>query len=214
MASHTARRNTGRGETPSHTPRPRYERPEKAHDTCEQTKAATCVWHTLWVGGLEEGLFFHTLCSHMCMVHLVDFTYCKINAMDSPMYDIRKDFQTATTFLARVEKLNGRVLVHCIAGVSRSVCFVLMHLMRHHDICLNQAYKHIKDIRPFVCPNEGFMYEMAMFEVETFGWTSVAGPKAGKMWKFYQWNAEKGNHQKGGDEGALLGGTRLDCVIL
>jgi len=90
-----------------------------------------------------------------------------------------------------------------------------MHLMRAHKVCLNQAYKHIKDVRPFIHPNEGFMHQMAMFEIETFGWTSVGGPKAGKMWDFYQWNSERKGHPRGGDEGALLGrGIMETCAIL
>eukprot|EP00520_Triparma_pacifica_P015642 CAMPEP_0118632844 /NCGR_PEP_ID=MMETSP0785-20121206/670_1 /TAXON_ID=91992 /ORGANISM="Bolidomonas pacifica, Strain CCMP 1866" /LENGTH=360 /DNA_ID=CAMNT_0006523659 /DNA_START=119 /DNA_END=1198 /DNA_ORIENTATION=- len=119
------------------------------------------------------------------------FTYLKINAIDDPRYDISKDFQAAGAFLTHVEKVKGRVLVHCIAGVSRSVCCVLMHLIRNHKVCLNQAYRHIKNVRPFIHPNEGFLYQMAMFEVESFGWTSCGGGGAHRDFKFYKWAMEK-----------------------
>ena len=39
--------------------------------------------------------------------------------MDSPTYQLTSDYARASDFMYRVERLNGRVLVHCIAGVSR-----------------------------------------------------------------------------------------------
>ena len=134
-----------------------------------------------------------------------DYTYCKINAMDSPTYQLTNDYARASDFMSRVERLNGRVLVHCIAGVSRSVTLVLMHLMRNHEVCLNQAYRHIKRCRPFVRPNEGFLFQACEFEVATFGYTSVAGSRMHKDFKFYKWNKEKAQHEKGGDQGDLIG---------
>ena len=143
------------------------------------------------------------------------FTYMKINAMDDPRYNILKDFDAAAAFLTHVEKVKGRVLVHCIAGVSRSVCCVLMHLMRNHKVCLNQAYRHIKNVRPFIHPNEGFLFQMATFEVETFGWTSVGGVGIHRDFQFYKWTMEKKKHERGGEEGALISvGCMSMCVIM
>lgn len=189
----------------------------------EKMRGVSVITNHIVIGGrdeannkelLEKYGITHVLnaCKQLQNFYPDDFTYLKINAMDDVKYDIRKDFEASSNFIARVEKTKGRVLVHCIAGVSRSVCCVLMHLMRHHDVCLNQAYRHIKDVRPFIHPNEAFMYQMAMFEVDTFGFTSVAGPKSGKWWDFYAWNDDKHNYERGGEQGALLS-TGM-CVIL
>ena len=85
-----------------------------------------------------------------------------------------------------------------------SVTLVLMHLMRNHEVCLNQAYRHIKKCRPFIRPNEGFLFQACEFEVATFGYTSVAGSKMHSDFKFYKWNKEKSQYQKGGDQGDLI----------
>jgi hypothetical protein len=191
----------------------------------EKMRGVSIVTQNILIGGRDEANnkellqkygVTHVLnaCKQLQNFYPDDFTYLKINALDDPKYDISKDFETSAKFLQKVEKLKGRVLVHCIAGVSRSVCMVIMHLIRNHNVCLNQAYKHIKNIRPFIHPNEGFMYQMALFEVETFGFTSVAGPKAGKMWDFYDWNRDKRNYARGGDEGGLLSSGGGMCVIL
>lgn len=71
----------------------------------------------------------------------------------------------ALHFLKHVEAVGGRVLVHCIAGVSRSVSIVVLHLMANHGICLKQALKHIRRYRAYIQPNEGFRYELAVAEV-------------------------------------------------
>ncbi|GMH50832.1 hypothetical protein TL16_g00879 [Triparma laevis f. inornata] len=140
-----------------------------------------------------------------------DYTYLKINAMDSPDYQLVQDYSKAAAFLAHVEKINGRCLVHCIAGVSRSVTLVMMHLMRNHEVCLNQCYKHIKSCRPFIRPNEGFLYQAAEFELQTFGFSSCASSKMHNDFKFYKWNKEKSKHPRGGDDGDLIGTSC--CVI-
>ena len=90
-------------------------------------------------------------------------------------------------FIDRVESINGRVLVHCIAGASRSVTAVLMHLVAQHRIPLRIAYDYIKSIRPQIAVNKGFLLQLAELEVKEHGVTSVVGPKAGRDWNFYAW---------------------------
>lgn len=55
--------------------------------------------------------------------------------------------------------------MHCIAGVSRSVTLVLAHLMLRHQLCLRDAYAHVHNCRPIVCPNKGFKVALAQLEV-------------------------------------------------
>jgi len=191
----------------------------------EKMRGLSLITNTIVLGGRDEANnksmlesygITHVLnsCKQLNNFFPESYTYLKICAMDNDSYRIVEDFDNASGFIQRVEKLRGRVLVHCIAGVSRSVCFVLMHLMRAHGICLNQAYKHLKDVRPFIHPNDSFLLQMAHFEIETFGFTSVAGKRAGKDWNFYQWNKVKANYQRGGDEGDLASKRSGVCTIL
>ena len=190
----------------------------------EKLRGVSIVTHNILLGGRDEANdkklldyygVTHVLnsCKQLQNFFPKSFEYLKVNAVDSQDYDITRDFEITSNFLRKVEDCNGRVLVHCIAGVSRSVCVILMHLMSRYNVCLNQAYKHVKDVRPFIHPNEGFLYKMALFEVEHFGYTSIAGPKAGKDWNFYEWNKNKKGMERGGDEGELRS-TKGCCVIL
>jgi protein-tyrosine phosphatase len=64
------------------------------------------------------------------------FTYLKIDMLDSAETSLQAAIPIACAFLNRVEVLDGRVLVHCIAGVSRSVSLLLAHFMLRHRISL------------------------------------------------------------------------------
>ncbi|GMH92416.1 hypothetical protein TrVE_jg3638 [Triparma verrucosa] len=182
----------------------------------EKLRGLSLVTNNIVLGGRDEannkGLMdkygvTHILnvCKQLPNFFPTDYTYLKINAMDSPDYQLVQDYAKAAAFLSHVEKINGRCLVHCIAGVSRSVTLVMMHLMRNHEVCLNQCYKHIKSCRPFIRPNEGFLFQAAEFELQTFGFTSVASHKMHRDFMFYKWNKEKSKHPRGGDDGDLIG---------
>jgi len=45
------------------------------------------------------------------------------------------------------------VLVHCLAGISRSVTVTVAYLMHALDLSLSDAYDHVKRCKPDVSPN-------------------------------------------------------------
>mmetsp|Transcript_22307 Transcript_22307/g.29175 ORF Transcript_22307/g.29175 Transcript_22307/m.29175 type:complete len:314 (+) Transcript_22307:221-1162(+) len=141
--------------------------------------------------------------------HPNDFSYLTIKIQDNPQQDLSSARNSAIGFLQHVEKLNGRVLVHCIAGVSRSVSLVIMHLMATHQIYLRVAFDHIKSCRPFIAPNTGFLLQLAENEIELFGVTTVA---SAPEWNFYEWNAIKHKAKKYEPVTATSGGG--GCILL
>jgi hypothetical protein len=58
----------------------------------------------------------------------------------------------------------GSVLVHCAAGVSRSATVVLGYLMARQNLSLAAALQHLKEVRPWVSPNPGFMQQLEAYE--------------------------------------------------
>lgn len=72
-------------------------------------------------------------------------------------------FKKSCDFLEQVRLTNGRVLVHCNAGVSRSASIVIAYLMSHQDMDFETAYKHVKNQRECIQPNAGFLKQLKEF---------------------------------------------------
>ena len=59
---------------------------------------------------------------------------------------------------------NCGVLVHCLAGISRSVTVTVAYLMYRRHLTLNDAYDVVKKCKPNISPNFNFMGQLLDFE--------------------------------------------------
>ncbi|XP_047332831.1 dual specificity protein phosphatase 12-like [Impatiens glandulifera] len=62
----------------------------------------------------------------------------------------------------------GSVLIHCFAGVSRSAAIMTAYLMRTEQLSQEDALESLRESCEFVCPNDGFLDQLKMFEVMGF----------------------------------------------
>lgn len=72
-----------------------------------------------------------------------------------------------------ITRRNAHVLVHCIAGVSRSATVVIAYLMKCKHMSLRQAFNYCYNLRPVIRPNNGFMAQLISYEQQLFGRQSV-----------------------------------------
>jgi dual specificity MAP kinase phosphatase len=68
------------------------------------------------------------------------------------------------SFLDEAKSKEVSVLVHCLAGVSRSVTIVLAYLMYSRGLSLNDAFTFVRARKPDVSPNFHFMEQLHTFE--------------------------------------------------
>lgn len=76
-------------------------------------------------------------------------SYLYIPADDIEHFDLYQYFEKAANFIDR-NLPHTNVLVHCLAGVSRSVTLVIAFLMKRLKLNFADAYSIIKSRRPIV----------------------------------------------------------------
>lgn len=78
--------------------------------------------------------------------------------------DLANHFPDAIKFIDEARTNGCGVLVHCLAGVSRSVTVTLAYLMSARTLSLNDAFLLVRARKPDVSPNFHFMQLLHSFE--------------------------------------------------
>ncbi|XP_077406319.1 dual specificity protein phosphatase 13A-like [Vanacampus margaritifer] len=86
-----------------------------------------------------------------------DFRYCGIPADDSAHFDLDVYFRPAADFIHEgLKSPRGKVLVHCMMGMSRSSALVLAYLMIYRRLSLEEALRRLVRKRA-IYPNRNFL---------------------------------------------------------
>ncbi|XP_071502995.1 dual specificity protein phosphatase 10-like [Diadema antillarum] len=90
--------------------------------------------------------------------------YLRIPVRDNGLINLRCHFQKAYDFIDEARRRNARVLVHCHAGISRSSTITIAYVMKYMNQSMTQAYQFVKNKRPIIAPNLGFVGQLMEFE--------------------------------------------------
>lgn len=111
---------------------------------------------------------------------LKDFQYpsgitniLRVEMKDSASENLLKYIDQCIDYIHMVRNNGGKVLVHCIAGMSRSVSVCLAYLVKYDNMTLKDAYDHVFNERRFIHPNQGFWKSLISFEEERTGKNTV-----------------------------------------
>jgi len=121
---------------------------------------------------LRESSFTHVLnvagddCDTGPYFYANEFKYKEICAEDSMQYDIRADFAKCFAFIDLAKTCQGKVLVHCLAGKSRSVTIVLAYIMKDQHVSAAQALRIFLKNRPCAAPNPNFLRQLLLYQEE------------------------------------------------
>uniref|UniRef100_A0A8C1AI70 Si:dkey-24f15.2 n=4 Tax=Cyprinus carpio TaxID=7962 RepID=A0A8C1AI70_CYPCA len=89
----------------------------------------------------------------------MSISYCGVEASDHPQFDLSQYFCSTASFIKAALTQNGKVLVHCAMGVSRSGALVLAFLMMCENLTLTDAIIAVRLNRD-ICPNSGFLEQL------------------------------------------------------
>jgi predicted protein tyrosine phosphatase len=92
--------------------------------------------------------------------------YKVLELRDAPDQHMLPHFDAVYDWISAAAAGNGRVLVHCAAGVSRSATLVAAYLMRHGHCSAGEALRRVQELRSCANPNEGFRQQLLYYEEE------------------------------------------------
>lgn len=90
--------------------------------------------------------------------------YMQIPIQDHWSQNLSSFFPQAINFIDEARKSKLGVLVHCLAGISRSVTITLAYLMHELNIPLNEAYDYVQRRKSNISPNLNFLEQLKDFE--------------------------------------------------
>ncbi|CAN0383702.1 unnamed protein product, partial [Ascophyllum nodosum] len=85
------------------------------------------------------------------------FNFLRLNFYDDQMEDVAWFIYSAFDFIKAAQAQKGRVLIHCVQGVSRSCALSIAWLMLTAGIDYDEAYVRVRQGRPICAPNTGFI---------------------------------------------------------
>lgn len=87
-----------------------------------------------------------------------------IRCDDTSEDDILKHFPSTNQFITEAFREKGKVLVHCLAGVSRSPTVVAAYLIWAAGMRRDEALDLLRERRGVVEPNPGFIEQLGVYE--------------------------------------------------
>ncbi|KAG8436095.1 hypothetical protein GDO86_007267 [Hymenochirus boettgeri] len=96
--------------------------------------------------------------------HDGEFKYKQIPISDHWSQNLSQFFPEAISFIEEARSKKCGILVHCLAGISRSVTVTVAYLMQKLNLSLNDAYDFVKRKKSNISPNFNFMGQLLDFE--------------------------------------------------
>jgi len=96
--------------------------------------------------------------------HLDDQHFKRIAVKDNYQENISPHLDEAIQFIELARQNDERVLVHCVAGVSRSATVAIAYVMHYLRLPFEDAYRFVKEKRPTISPNFNFLGQLIEFE--------------------------------------------------
>uniref|UniRef100_A0A1B0FPK4 Dual specificity protein phosphatase 15 n=1 Tax=Glossina morsitans morsitans TaxID=37546 RepID=A0A1B0FPK4_GLOMM len=109
--------------------------------------------------------------THIVAIHdsprrlLPDKHYLCVMAADTPDQNLSQYFTVCNDFIHAARLREGNVLIHCLAGMSRSVTVAVAYIMTATNLSWKDALKVVRAGRAVANPNIGFQTQLQEFEM-------------------------------------------------
>ena len=96
------------------------------------------------------------------------YNYIAFYLKDHVMENIECIFYECINYIEKVRESKGRVLVHCIQGISRSVSVIISYLIFKNKYTYDKAFNYVQSRRTIASPNFGFAIQLQNFYLRLF----------------------------------------------
>ncbi|XP_038833635.1 dual specificity protein phosphatase 16 [Salvelinus namaycush] len=96
--------------------------------------------------------------------YIAESHFLRVPVNDSFCEKILPWLDRSVEFIEKAKASDACVLVHCLAGISRSATIAIAYIMTRMDMSLDEAYRFVKEKRPTISPNFNFLGQLLDFE--------------------------------------------------
>lgn len=137
-----------------------------------QIQCSSILDNFLYVGGVKVASNLETLLENKithiinCVGHKCDnlwpdhFEYLTYKIPDNGTDDICPYLREAFEFIENAKRKHGKVLIHCVKGISRSPAIAMGYLMWKRQLTVEDALVIIRGHRQIADPNPSFVFQL------------------------------------------------------
>ena len=92
-----------------------------------------------------------------------NINHLPLTLIDNESQNIIHYFEISNHFIDNIVKKNEPLLIHCIAGRSRSVTLLLAYFIYKYKYTVDEAIKLVKDKRNIIEPNPNFIRQLHLY---------------------------------------------------
>jgi hypothetical protein len=124
------------------------------------------IFENLWIGGVDD-VYDPNFIKIVTPTHIINCTVnermyygeficerLRISLKDDDTDDINLILEGAKKLNEFIKMKNSIVIVHCAAGMSRSVTIVLAWMIIYKNYKFKEAYDYVSEKRPIMRPNK------------------------------------------------------------
>ena len=89
-----------------------------------------------------------------------EFKYLQLNALDTVNTKLSDEFENTNEFINDAFENKGKILIHCMAGRSRSATILIAFIIKNFGFTTEKALESLILKRPIVEPNKYFIEQL------------------------------------------------------
>lgn len=101
------------------------------------------------------------------------FSFFPIQVSDSKTQNLIPLFPQITTFINDTLRRDGKILVCCNGGMSRSPAVVIAYMMETFNLDASEAYQYVQSRRLCINPNDAFKTQIAVCRRRENKWAKL-----------------------------------------